>query len=111
MAAAGAALMTRLSWCSSDDRRAAVVASQCLQKGHKQAYLLIGEGTVELRGRHAAYGLFERRGAAIVEVGRRRRDIAQTRYTHDLWSRADQLPKHALTLEQIAADVDALVAG
>src|SRR5205814_9662647 len=68
------------------------------------------QGTVELRRRHAAHGLIERCSAAIMEIGRRRRDVAQAGHAYGLRRTMNQRVKDALSFEQIAADTDALMA-
>ena len=103
---AGANLMAALR-----DGRAAIIAGQCLQEIDQPCHLLIRQGAVELRRGHSAHGVLEGRGAAIMEIGRGRCHVAQARNAHDLRRPLDQRTKHTLPLEQVAADVDALMAG
>jgi hypothetical protein len=50
-------------------------------------------------------------GAAVVEVGRRRCHVAQARYPQDFGFWRGERMKDAVTLKQVAADIDTLMAG
>ena len=68
-------------------------------------------GLIKLRATHLAYGVGKRRGAAVMEVGRGLGNIAQAGHAHDLGLSGDERAKYPLPLDQIAANVHALMAG
>src|SRR5260370_17574710 len=72
--------------------------------------VLIRQRPNELRRRHLAHGLLEGRRAAVMKIGRRRRDVAQARYSHNLGFPRYERTEDSLPLEEIAADVDTLMA-
>jgi hypothetical protein len=53
------------SWRRSGYGRAAIVPGQSTQKGDEGFHLLVGQGTVELRRGHPAYGILQRSSAAV----------------------------------------------
>ena len=55
--------------------------------------------------------IVEGRGATVMEIWRRCRHIAQARYPHDVGLPQDERAEDSLPLEQIASDVNALMAG
>src|SRR6202008_4344539 len=66
---------------------------------------------VELGACHLPHGLVERLRAAVVEIGRRRRHVAQAGHTQDVrLGRAERM-EDATPLEKVAADIHALMAG
>ncbi len=89
---------------------ALVGAGQGPQEGDDPVDLRRGEFPAELRPRHEPDRLGERGDAAIVEVGRGDRDVAQARHPQHLGDLVGDRDEDPDLLEQIAADIDALVA-
>ena len=64
-----------------------------------------------MSGSHLADRFLEGRRAAVVEVGRRCRHVAQARHTQDLGVRRGERVKDAVPLEQVAAYIHTLMTG
>src|SRR5262249_17823650 len=84
---------------------------QRLQEGDNGSDLVARERTIELGGSHLSNRVAERRRAAIMEVRGRRRYVAQARHPDEFRLRAGKGTKDAVPLEEIATDIDPLMAG
>src|ERR1700730_7328836 len=97
------------SWRGRRHGGAAIGPSERLQEGDERLDLRVRQCSVELRSTHLPYGVAEGRGAAVMEVGRRRRHVAQAGHAEDLGLRRGKRSEDAVTLIEIAADIDALM--
>jgi len=90
---------------------AAVSSGQGLQIGDDGLHLLVGQRRIQLGNAHFSNRIIERLGAAVMEVRRRRRDVPQARHAQDFGFGRPQRMEDPVPLEQIAADIHALMAG
>src|SRR3954470_23259685 len=82
-----------------------------MEKGDDRRHLRIRQQRVQLGLAHFTYRIIERWCAAVVEIWWRRRDVTQTWYAQNCGIRRCQRMEYAVALEQVAADIYALMAG
>src|SRR5215813_1645666 len=109
-------LRARASWLFSGgacaaNGRTAIGSSQRVQERNDQPDLAVRQRAVELRRRHLAYGIAEGRSAAVMEIRRCRCHVAQAGHTQDLRIGRSKRAKDAVSLKQVAANIDALMTG
>src|SRR4051812_25067783 len=82
-----------------------------MEKGDDRRHLRIRQQRVQLGLAHFTYRIIERWCTAVVEIGWRRRDVTQTWYAQNCRIWRGQRMEYAVALEQIAANIYALMAG
>ena len=96
---------------NGSDRCTAIISDQAVKIGDNWRHLRIRQRRVQLGPRHFANRIIKRWCAAVVKVLGRRRNIAQAWHAQNCRIGRRQWMKYAVALEQVAADIDALMAG
>ncbi len=88
-----------------------ISAGQRTQEGDHSVDLLVRQRPIQLSNTHPPHSFLESRSAAVMEIGRRRRHVAEAGDAQDLGLRRGKRMKYAVPFEEIAADIHALMAG